>query len=61
MDLRYTPEEQKFRDELAAWLASEVPAYGPPPSTHDWDARRIYDTGWQKRLFEAGYAGINWP
>ena len=59
MDLRYTPEEQKFRDELAAWLASEVPAYGPPPSTHDWDARRSYDTGWQKKLFEAGYAGIN--
>ena len=61
MDLRYTPEEQQFRDELAAWLASEVPAYGLPPSTHDWEARRAYDTGWQKKLFEAGYAGINWP
>lgn len=61
MDLRYTPEEQHFRDELAAWLASEVPTYGPPPSTHDWEARRAYDTGWQKKLFEAGYAGLNWP
>ncbi len=61
MDLRYTPEEQKFRDELAAWLAAEVPAHGPPPSVHDWDARREYDTGWQKKLFDAGYAGINWP
>ena len=24
MDLRYNPEEQNFRDELAEWLASEV-------------------------------------
>lgn len=61
MDLRYTAPEQQFREELAAWLASEVPAYGLPPSTHDWDARRGYDCGWQKKLFEAGYAGINWP
>jgi hypothetical protein len=61
LDLRYTPEEQEFRDELASWLAKEVSAYGPAPSNHDWDARRVYDCGWQKMLFEAGYAGINWP
>lgn len=61
MDLRYTADEQRFRDELADWLAAEVPAYGPPPSVHDWDARRRYDTGWQRKLFDAGYAGINWP
>jgi alkylation response protein AidB-like acyl-CoA dehydrogenase len=61
LDLRYTAEEQKFRNELAAWLAAEVPAYGAPPSVHDWDERCAYDTGWQKKLFEAGYAGINWP
>ena len=61
MDLRYTQEEKKFRDELAAWLASEVPAHGTPPSVHDWEARRAYDTGWQRKLFDAGYAGINWP
>ena len=61
MDLRYTPEEQKFRRELASWLASEVPKYGKPPRIDDWPARRAYDTGWQKKLFDAGYAGINWP
>ena len=61
MDLRYTPEEKKFRDELAAWLAAEVPAHGKPPSVHDWPARRAYDTSWQRKLFDAGYAGINWP
>jgi alkylation response protein AidB-like acyl-CoA dehydrogenase len=27
----------------------------------DWPARRAYDTAWQKMLYEAGYAGIDWP
>ena len=61
MDLRHSPEDEKFRDELRAWLEREVPAHGESPSIHDWAARREYDTGWQKKLFEAGYAGINWP
>lgn len=61
MDLRYTPDEQRFRADLARWLASEVPAHGSPPPTSDWPARHLYDTSWQRKLFEAGYAGINWP
>lgn len=61
MDLRYSDADEKFRQELRAWLAEQVPAHGPPPSSQDWPARRAYDTGWQRKLFEAGYAGINWP
>ena len=61
MDLRYTPTDEKFRAELRAWLAAEVPKHGPPPPRHDWDARRAWDTGWQRKLFDAGYAGVNWP
>jgi hypothetical protein len=38
-----------------------VPKHGTVPPSHDWPARVAYDTGWQKKLFEAGYAGINWP
>ena len=37
------------------------PSYGPPPPPGDWPARRAYDTGWQRLLHEAGYAGLNWP
>jgi alkylation response protein AidB-like acyl-CoA dehydrogenase len=61
MDLRYSDSDERFRRELKAWLADAVPKHGPPPPTHDWAARVAYDTGWQRKLFEAGYAGINWP
>lgn len=61
MDLRYSKQDEEFRSELRAWLAREVPTHGPPPKEGDWPARRAYDTGWQRKLFEGGYAGINWP
>ena len=61
MDLRYSESDEKFRAELRAWLCDAVPGHGAPPPVHDWDARLAYDTGWQRKLFEAGYAGINWP
>ncbi|MEO1913672.1 MAG: acyl-CoA dehydrogenase family protein, partial [Myxococcales bacterium] len=61
MDLRYSKEDEAFRSELRSWLAREVPAHGAPPKEGDWPARRDYDTGWQRKLYEGGYAGINWP
>jgi alkylation response protein AidB-like acyl-CoA dehydrogenase len=61
MDLRYSDADEAFRSELRRWLADAVPAHGSPPAINDWSARRAYDTGWQRKLFEAGYAGINWP
>lgn len=61
MDLRYSEAEETFREELRAWLRATLPELPPQPGPHDWPARREYDTGWQRRLFEAGYAGINWP
>jgi alkylation response protein AidB-like acyl-CoA dehydrogenase len=61
LDLRYSASDEKFRRELRAWLADAVPKHGPVPPAHDWPARVAYDTGWQRKLFDAGYAGINWP
>jgi len=61
VDLRYSESDEKFRKELRLWLAEAVPHHGAPPAINDWPARRAYDTGWQKKLFDAGYAGINWP
>ena len=61
MRLRETPEEQAFRQDLRAWLDEALPTLPPEPPFEDWTAKRAYDTGWQRRLHEAGYAGISWP
>ena len=31
------------------------------PPRDAWDERRKWDTDWQRRLFDAGYAGLHWP
>lgn len=61
MDLRYTASEAAFRDELVEWLETAMPQVGPHPARTDWVGRRNWDTAWQAALFDAGYAGINWP
>ncbi len=61
MDLRYTEAEQKFRAGLREWLAGTLPGLPPKPSVNDWSGRRAYDTHWQRLLFDAGYAGVDWP
>jgi alkylation response protein AidB-like acyl-CoA dehydrogenase len=61
MDLRYTDAEQAFRTELRTWLGTTLPGLPPRPSPDDWPGRRAFDTHWQRLLFDAGYAGIDWP
>ncbi len=61
MRLRETPEEQAFRRDLRSWLDETLPTLPPEPPFEDWTAKRAYDTGWQRRLHDAGYAGISWP
>ncbi len=62
MDLNLTPTELKFRDEVRAWLAANVPA--------DWEKRRSQDEmeaqfeflrAWQKKVYQAGWSGVAWP
>ena len=61
MDLRYTQAEERFRDQLRAWLTEALPSLPPEPQRKDWEGRRTYDTAWQRMLHDAGYAGIDWP
>ncbi|MEU8943346.1 acyl-CoA dehydrogenase [Streptomyces goshikiensis] len=61
MDLTYTEEEREFRARLRAWLAKVLPELPELPSPDDWPGRRAHDTGWQRRLYDAGYAGLHWP
>ena len=61
MDLRDSDAEAAFRAELRTWLEHTLPTLPPPPGRDDWPARVRFDTDWQRRLFEAGYAGVSWP
>jgi len=61
VDLVYSDADEAFRTEFRSWLEQSVPAHGPPPPPGDWQARRDYDTAWQRRMYDAGYAGIAWP
>jgi alkylation response protein AidB-like acyl-CoA dehydrogenase len=61
MTFRTSESDEAFRAQLRDWLAGALAEQGPPPTGHDWPARRAYDAAWQRRLFEAGYAGMGWP
>lgn len=61
MDLTDTPAEAAFRRGLREWLGKTLPELPPPPDPADWPGRRAYDTDWQRRLYDAGYAGVHWP
>ena len=61
MDFRESPEQARFRAEVRAWLVANVPAAtrGGPPRTA---AERVaFARAWQRRLFEGGFAGLDWP
>jgi alkylation response protein AidB-like acyl-CoA dehydrogenase len=57
VDLTLSPSEQAFRDELRSWLEANHP--GTPP--HDEQGSFEFRRSWQRRLHEAGWAGISWP
>ncbi|HZT92773.1 MAG TPA: acyl-CoA dehydrogenase family protein [Gaiellaceae bacterium] len=58
MDLRDTPEEAAFRQEVREFIAQNLPA-----SARSRGARRFEDDDreWSRKLGEAGYAGLTWP
>ncbi|MFE9133647.1 acyl-CoA dehydrogenase family protein [Streptomyces sp. NPDC007355] len=60
MDLTCTDEEEDFRARLREWLTATLPGLPPRPDPTDWPARRAYDCGWQRRLYDAGYADTHW-
>ncbi|OLE37509.1 MAG: acyl-CoA dehydrogenase [Actinobacteria bacterium 13_1_20CM_3_68_9] len=57
MDLTLTSEEQTFQDEVRAWLGENHP--GPEPDREE--AKFEFRRAWQRKLHDAGWAGISWP
>ena len=60
MELRFSDAEEAFRRAARAWLEANLPRE-PRPEIADLHARRAYDMAWQRRMCDAGWAGINWP
>jgi len=64
MDLEFTPEEEVFRQEVRSWLEENLPKdYDPDEyfSTPDVDKKVEIALAWQKKLYEGGWTGLNWP
>ena len=61
MDLNDTPEQAEFRQAVKAWLDEHrqeaPPSQGSSEDSAYIDARRA----WQRKLAEAGFAGVTWP
>jgi alkylation response protein AidB-like acyl-CoA dehydrogenase len=59
MDLTFNEREIAFRDELRGWLAANAPE--AHPTTTDEDAQYARARDWQRKLADAGWAGVHWP
>jgi alkylation response protein AidB-like acyl-CoA dehydrogenase len=63
MDLSLTEQEKAFRDKLRAWLETNVPepwqSSGEGGSNEEQEHFE-YLRQWQRKVFEAGWAGISW-
>ncbi|WP_239405258.1 acyl-CoA dehydrogenase family protein [Frankia sp. Cj3] len=64
MDLTFTPAEERFRVELRAWLADNIPPrwrsrsfWSAIGAAEAFELRR----DWERRKYDAGFAGISWP
>jgi alkylation response protein AidB-like acyl-CoA dehydrogenase len=61
VDLNDTPEQASYREEVRAWL--EANKAQAPPRSGSYEDTAYVDTrrAWQRRLAEAGLAGVAWP
>ncbi|MET0984536.1 MAG: acyl-CoA dehydrogenase family protein [Steroidobacteraceae bacterium] len=58
MDLSYSAEDIAFREQARTWLTENVPR---EPRPTDQFAAAAFDREWQRRQYEGGWAGVNWP
>ncbi|MEE8312393.1 MAG: acyl-CoA dehydrogenase family protein [Candidatus Binatia bacterium] len=59
MDLRYTAEQEAFRNEARTWLEANVPTE-PLPSMDTAEGFEAHRQ-WERRLNDGGWAMVSWP
>jgi alkylation response protein AidB-like acyl-CoA dehydrogenase len=59
LDLTFTPEQQRFRAEVRAWMAAHVPAR--PLKTLESEAGFAQHREWERTLARGNYGMITWP
>ncbi len=58
MNLDFSEDEQLFREQVRDWLNTHAPKGPPPPMGVE---RLAYEKAWQRKLYDHGWAGIDWP
>ena len=58
MDVRFDDATEAFRQEVRTWLEAHVPRE-PLPSAPEMAFEHMRT--WQKKMYDAGWAGIHWP
>ena len=64
MNFDFSEREEAFRKEVRAWLEANVPGdlRGRGFAATRADREQVQRLrGWQKRMHEAGYVGMDWP
>jgi alkylation response protein AidB-like acyl-CoA dehydrogenase len=64
VNLTPTPAERALRDEIRAWLRSNLPweyGRGLPPRFHDLTAEVEFGRAWQEKLAGGRWVGVAWP
>ncbi|MFI7194142.1 acyl-CoA dehydrogenase [Nocardia sp. 852002-20019_SCH5090214] len=60
MDLSDSPDEARFRTRIRDWLTETLPSL-PWPEPARLEDKRAFWSVWQRKLFDAGFAGLSWP
>jgi alkylation response protein AidB-like acyl-CoA dehydrogenase len=61
MDFRDTAEEERFREEVATWIAANLPdeLRGHRGGEARFDGPEV--RAWSRALYDGGWSGISWP
>jgi alkylation response protein AidB-like acyl-CoA dehydrogenase len=61
MDLSFTPEQIKFRDEVREWLQAAVPPHIKAKAAVDGAYDHDEQLEWHKILYKKGWIAAHWP